>query len=85
LARSFFFLEKFGEQIILQVLKILAGEVLPPMVHIQHAFFGAENLTQYCATGSTSSKDRPPCFPFCATDKKARWQINLLRGFVLRL
>jgi hypothetical protein len=47
LARSFFFLEKFGEQIILQVLKIPAGEVVPPIAHIQHAFLDTENLTAY--------------------------------------
>ena len=46
-----FFPEKYGEQIIPLVLKILAGEAVPPMVHIQHVFLSAENLAEYYPAG----------------------------------
>jgi ribose transport system substrate-binding protein len=46
-----FFPEKYGEQIIPLVLKILAGEAVPPMVHIQHVFLNAKNLADYYPAG----------------------------------
>jgi ribose transport system substrate-binding protein len=44
-----FFPEKYGEQIIPLVLKVLEGEAVPPTAHVQHYFIDAENqATFYC-------------------------------------
>ncbi len=42
-----FFPEKYGEQIIPLVLKILGGEAVPPTAHVQHYFIDAENLATF--------------------------------------
>lgn len=42
-----FFPEKYGEQIIPLVLKILAGEATPPTAHIQHVYLHPENVASY--------------------------------------
>lgn len=42
-----FFPEKYGEQIIPLVLKILAGEAVPPTAHVQHFFINAENVSSF--------------------------------------
>ena len=42
-----FFPEKYGEQIIPLALKILGGEVIPPMSYIEHVLINKENLATY--------------------------------------
>ncbi|MBL8205944.1 MAG: substrate-binding domain-containing protein [Blastocatellia bacterium] len=42
-----FFPEKYGEQIIPLVLKILGGEPAPPMAFIEHALITKENVAEY--------------------------------------
>lgn len=42
-----FFPEKYGEQIIPLVLKILAGEAVPPMAFIDHALITRENVSRF--------------------------------------
>ncbi len=42
-----FFPEKYGEQIILLALKILGGEVVPPMSYIEHVLINKNNLEVY--------------------------------------
>ena len=39
-----FFPEKYGEQIIPMVLKILGGEAVPPMAYIEHKLITKENV-----------------------------------------
>lgn len=47
-----FFPEKYGEQIIPLALKILGGEVVPPMSYIEHVLINRGNLEAYYPTGS---------------------------------
>ncbi|HKX29964.1 MAG TPA: substrate-binding domain-containing protein [Blastocatellia bacterium] len=42
-----YFPEKYGEQIIPLVLKILGGEPVPPTVHIQHRLITRDNAAQF--------------------------------------
>src|SRR5262245_46123815 len=42
-----YFPEKYGQQIIPLVLKILGGEPVPPTVHIRHGLITRENATRY--------------------------------------
>ncbi len=42
-----FFPEKYGEQIIPLALKILGGEVVPPMSYIEHVLINKDNLETY--------------------------------------
>jgi ribose transport system substrate-binding protein len=46
-----YFPEKYGEQIIPLVLKILGGEPVPPTVHIQHKLITLENAAQFYPSG----------------------------------
>jgi ribose transport system substrate-binding protein len=42
-----FFPEKYGEQIIPLVLKILGGEAVPPTAHIEHALINRDNAARF--------------------------------------
>ena len=39
--------ERYGEQLMEIVLKILRGEPSPPAVYIEHVFIDSENIDQY--------------------------------------
>jgi ribose transport system substrate-binding protein len=47
-----FFPEKYGEQIIPLVLKILGGEAVPPMAFIEHTLITKENVAEFYAPKS---------------------------------
>jgi ribose transport system substrate-binding protein len=53
-----YFPEKYGEQIIPLVLKILGGEPVPPTVHIQHRLITHDNAAQFYSAGGGSRRGR---------------------------
>lgn len=61
-----YFAEKYGEQIIPIVLKILDGVAVPPAVYIEHCLISGKNVDQYYPADAGEQEFREPGAPLVA-------------------